>query len=114
MSQDIANGDMPRAIGEQLRREQMVIAAMHQKPWYRAGILARRPWRSALRRQRGESTLAWAWAWLTVVHDCADPAVGCSCSGSFRFPIEPMPVALASYAAPVRSAAPCPQGLSEA
>lgn len=100
MSQDVASSDMARAIGEQLRREQRVIAAMHQKAWYRVGVLARRPWRSALRRQRGESILAWVWAWLTVAHDCADPAVGCSCSGSFRFPKEPMPVIVTELSVP--------------
>ena len=76
------------AIERQLRREQAVIQAMHRKPWWRVGILNRRPWRSTARRGGGETLRSWVWGWLTKVHDCADPAIGCSCSGSFRFPIE--------------------------
>lgn len=65
----------------QLRREQAVIHAMHHKPWWRVGIFNRRPWLSGLTvREVG------LWSWLTVVHDCQDPVIGCSCSGGFRFP----------------------------
>jgi hypothetical protein len=67
---------------EQLRRERAVIAAMHARPLWRVGILLRRPWRSPTRPQ----TIRDLWPWLRFAHDCADPAVGCSCSGGFRFP----------------------------
>lgn len=70
----------------QLHREQAAVQAMHSVPWWRAGILLRRPWASEAKRGQRESRLSWAWAWLTVVHDCSDPSVGCSCSGGFRFP----------------------------
>lgn len=64
----------------QLRREQAVIEAMHRRPWWRLGILHRRPWRA--------SYFTNIWTWLRVAHDCQDPMIGCSCSGSFRFPLE--------------------------
>jgi hypothetical protein len=70
----------------QLRREQAVIEAMHRKPFWRVGILHRRPWRSGLKRSNGESLFSWIRSWLFVIHDCKDPAIGCSCSGGFRFP----------------------------
>lgn len=69
----------------QLRREQAVIQAIHGRPWWRVGILLRRPWRSSFRLRDVRSARS-LWAWLAVVHDCLDPAVACSCSGSFRFP----------------------------
>lgn len=69
-------------IGMQLRREQAVIEAMHRRPWWRVGILLRRPWRASWRPE----TLRDVWPWLTVAHDCQDPVIGCSCSGGFRFP----------------------------
>ena len=72
---------------KQLRREQACIQAMHDRPWWRVGILRRRPWRSTIRRWPKESILSHLWAWLFVIHDCQDPAVGCSCSGGFRFPL---------------------------
>jgi hypothetical protein len=71
---------------EQLRKEQACIQAMHHRPWWRVGILRRRPWRSPTRRWPGEPLLGYLWAWLFVKHDCQDPAVGCSCQGGFRFP----------------------------
>ncbi len=67
---------------KQLRREQAVIQAMHSRPWWRIGIVGRRPWRASWRPR----TLRQLWQWLTAAHDCRDPAVGCSCSGGFRFP----------------------------
>lgn len=73
----------------QLRREQAAIAAIHAKPWWRIGVLLRRPWRApASVKNRGacESFLKWISDWFLVIHDCQDPAVACSCSGGFRFP----------------------------
>ena len=70
---------------KQLRREQAAIEAIQALPWWRRGILLRRPWRSSMARS-GQSLLSWVCAWLFVIHDCADPAVACSCSGGFRFP----------------------------
>lgn len=73
------------AIG-QLRREQAVIDAVHRRPWWRIGFLLRRPWRAPNGgRNRGIQGVV---DWLCRLHDCSDPAVGCSCSGSFRFPSE--------------------------
>jgi len=69
-------------IEAQLRREQKVIEAIHHKPWWKIGILYRRPWRASWRPR----TLREIVSWLLAAHDCADPAVGCSCSGGFRFP----------------------------
>lgn len=62
-----------------------VIQAMHRKPWWRVSILNRKPWRRHSLFRYGY-TLRELWNWLTVVHDCKDPAVGCSCSGGYRFP----------------------------
>lgn len=70
---------------EQLRREQAVIDAMHHKPWWRVGIFHRRPWRRHGPFNFGVNRYE-LWSWLTLVHDCADPAIGCSCAGGFRFP----------------------------
>ncbi len=67
------------AIIDQLRREQACIEAIHRKPCWRIGILLRRPWRDQ------HPTLS-VIDWLFRAHDCSDPAVACSCSGSFRFP----------------------------
>ena len=66
----------------QLRREQAVIQAMHNRPWWRIGILARKPWCASWKPR----TLRQLWQWLAAAHDCQDPAVGCSCTGGFRFP----------------------------
>lgn len=44
----------------------------------------RRPWRSPFTPRlhiRGD-----LWNWLCNAHDCADPSVGCSCHGGYRFP----------------------------
>jgi len=68
---------------EQMRREQACIAAIHRRPWWRKGILLRRPWGH---RRVPLRSLRRFWGWLTTTHDCADPAVACSCSGGFRFP----------------------------
>lgn len=69
----------------QLRREQACIQAIHARPWWRVGILLRRPWRREPPWRYGWS-LRNLWSWLTVAHDCADPMVACSCTGGFRFP----------------------------
>jgi len=58
---------------KQLRREQAVIYAMHHRPWWRVGILLRRPWRA--RHPRYSPFLQWVYDWLFVHHDCADPLV---------------------------------------
>lgn len=72
----------------QLHREQQVILAMKHRPWWRVGVLLRRPW-----RRHGPFAYGFSFRelrnWTLIVHDCADPAIGCSCSGSFRFPPEP-------------------------
>lgn len=65
----------------QLRREQATIQAMHNRPWWRVSILLRRPWKA-----KKDELKASLWDYLTKVHDCTDPAVGCSCTGDFRFP----------------------------
>lgn len=69
---------------EQLRREQAAVAAMHRRPWWRVGVLLRRPWRAP----KGPRNSGWRGLvdWLYASHDCQDPMVGCSCSGGFRFP----------------------------
>ncbi len=65
----------------QLRRERAAIEAVHALPWWRVGILLRRPWRAR------DVFACTTWRqWLFEVHDCQDPAVACSCSGGFRFP----------------------------
>lgn len=72
----------------QLRREQAVIEAMHKRPWWRIGILHRRPWNSKAHRYPEDNLFTWIQVWLLVIHDCQDPMIGCSCTGSFRFPLE--------------------------
>jgi len=65
----------------------VVIQAMHDKPWWRVGILNRRPWRNPRKfKEHGHSFVSRLWNYCMTVHDCADPAVGCSCFGSYRFP----------------------------
>lgn len=67
-------------------RDREVITAM-QRRMARHPVryfLWRRPWRAPSRpnlRSLGDTM-----RWLRVAHDCADPSIGCSCSGGFRFP----------------------------
>lgn len=71
----------------QLDRERTVIAAMHRQRHLH--ILRRKPWRSRVKPIEGSTLrvkISSLWQWLRKAHDCADPAIGCSCSGSFRFP----------------------------
>jgi hypothetical protein len=74
-----------------LEREREVIRSM-QKKIYRSPIRSffwRKPWRAPSRpvwhgnlwRYIGDF-----FSWIRVAHDCQDPAVGCSCHPSFRFP----------------------------
>lgn len=57
----------------------------------------RKPWRSGwVPTWRKSSDCEWWryplillgnwWGWLRYAHDCQDPRIGCSCSGSYRFP----------------------------
>lgn len=65
------------------------IQARHHLPWWRIGVFLRRPWR---RRMVWSPSWRWIlhdlWAWLFICHDCSDPAVACSCTGSYRHPSE--------------------------
>jgi len=47
-------------------------------------FLWRRPWRSPSRPNL--RSLRDTLTWLGKAHDCADPSIGCSCSGGYRFP----------------------------
>jgi hypothetical protein len=73
------------------QRDQVVITAMQRRASRNPirDLLWRRPWRSPSRPTRGDTlaiTIRNYWQWLRMAHDCADPAVGCSCTGGFRFP----------------------------
>lgn len=63
-----------------------VVNAMQRKHdvWWRCwGVFWRKPWRAS-HRPRWSRPLD-VLDWLRKAHDCADPAVGCSCSGGFRY-----------------------------
>ena len=76
-------------------RDAEVIHAMQQRQYRWHGplldMLWRKPWKSptgpswSLNRSLriNASNLL---GWLRNAHDCADPSVGCSCQGGFRFP----------------------------
>lgn len=72
------------SIVDHIARSNAVIQAMHDRPWWRTGFLLRRPWRVS------SKTAGSVWyrlrTWFNVTHDCSDPAIGCSCAGSYRFP----------------------------
>lgn len=76
-----------------LSRYREVTQAVHNRPWWRVGILLRRPWAvdpvpldTARQQPTWAGGVAYVWSWLTVVHDCSDPSVACSCQGGFLFP----------------------------
>lgn len=66
-----------------IQRDQQIIRAMQRRSDRNPirSFLWRRPWRAP-----GHVPLRGFWQWLRNAHDCADPAVGCSCSGGFRYP----------------------------
>lgn len=76
-----------------LSRYREVTQAVHNRPWWRVGILLRRPWAvdpvpldTARQQPTWAGGVAYVWSWLTVAHDCSDPSVACSCQGGFLFP----------------------------
>lgn len=74
------------AKAEQWRRDRDALAAAQHRiarvPVL--DLLWRRPWRSSSRpRWRSLPDVR---AWLAAAHDCADPSVGCSCAGGYRYP----------------------------
>lgn len=82
---------------QEAERLRTALAAVRGRPWWRVGILLRRPWgvcslREAVRggfANRGLlGGLRVGVYWLTWEHDCTDPAVGCSCPGSPLRPFE--------------------------
>lgn len=74
--------------------EAEVIHAMQERMhrWHGPlDILWRKPWKSPAPTGWREGTtlpvkLRNVRHWLRYAHDCADPSVGCSCSGGFRYP----------------------------
>lgn len=75
-------------------RDQKTIAAMQKKLGsnFIKSFLWRKAWRSKTKSKamRGDNlriTIINLLSWLRYAHDCQDPAIGCSCHGSFRFPI---------------------------
>lgn len=79
----------------QLEREREVIRAMQwrQRRWHGplVDFLWRKPWRAPSGphlslRCDPVVNLGNLIGWLRFAHDCADPSIGCSCSGGFRFP----------------------------
>lgn len=81
-----------------LDRERACITAMQRRAARNPlrDFLWRRPWRSpggvpglieSVRRAKTPGVAVRnAWGWIAAAHDCADPAVACSCTGGFRFP----------------------------
>jgi hypothetical protein len=77
-----------------IRRESEVIAAMQYRTSRWLGpldIFWRKPWRSTSNPGwrsdiAVEVNLSNWLGWLLMAHDCYDPAVGCSCHPSYRFP----------------------------
>jgi hypothetical protein len=87
--------DLTAVLKVQLRREREVIAAMRrrQRKWHGPvlDLFWRKPWRSTagvgVSRDRSvRVNLSNFLGWLRNAHDCADPSVGCSCSGGYRHP----------------------------
>ena len=75
-----------QTVWDSRERDREVIQAMQRRADRNSlrGLLWRKPWRSSTRPNlRSVRDLL---QWLRVAHDCADPAVGCSCNGGFRFP----------------------------
>jgi hypothetical protein len=86
--------DLENSLRRQLDREREVIHAMqrrYDRP-FPFDILQRKPWRSPdpnlyLSNQHSlRVNVRNLYQWLRYAHDCADPSVGCACSGGFRFP----------------------------
>jgi hypothetical protein len=75
-----------RALWNNNERDNAVIRAMQRRASRNPirDFLWRRPWRSSSRPNL--ASLRDTWNWLAAAHDCSDPAVGCSCTGGFRFP----------------------------
>jgi len=73
-----------RTLWEQLQRERQVISAMQHRTKRNPvrDLLLRKPWKSPTKPHGWRDF----WQWLVCAHDCSDPAVGCSCSGGYRFP----------------------------
>ncbi|MFJ8687397.1 hypothetical protein [Micromonospora wenchangensis] len=75
-----------QAIWWSRERERNVIAAMQRRINRNPirGFLWRRPWRSSARPNlRSLRDVA---EWVRAAHNCADPSIGCSCTGGYRFP----------------------------
>jgi hypothetical protein len=74
---------------DRLERDGQVIRAMQRRIARNPvlDILWRKPWR-APHRPHGLRDLL---QWLRLAHDCQNPAVGCSCHPSFRFPASATP-----------------------
>ncbi|MBB3041183.1 hypothetical protein [Nocardioides soli] len=84
---------LERVLWDSRNRDRQAILAMQRRQdvWWRGwGILRRKPWRASHGPQiRGRSprvALSNLRRWLRAAHDCQDPAVACTCAGSFRFP----------------------------
>lgn len=83
-----------RIYSERLQREGEVIRAMQYRFAHRHPIrhfFWRKPWRSTapIGWSDGKTLtvkVANLVSWLRFAHDCTDPAVGCSCHPSYRFP----------------------------
>lgn len=80
--------DTERTLFDAREREQEVIRAMQRRAARNPirDLMWRRPWRAP--HGPNWRSARDAWQWLRAAHDCADPAVGCSCSGGFRFPAD--------------------------
>lgn len=78
--------DRARDVVAQWHRDRAaIVAAQHRiARWPLLDVLWRRPWRAPSRPNW--RSLADVRQWLAAAHDCADPSVGCSCAGSFRYP----------------------------
>jgi hypothetical protein len=83
-----------KALWYSRERDRDCIRAMQKRLGGVLGIFHRKPWRSSSKWYEGVLTDNYTLrvrilnflGWLRHAHDCSDLAVGCSCTGGYRFP----------------------------
>lgn len=86
----LTDSELAKIYKECLDRDREVIRAMQQRAARNPirHFMWRKPWKSPSKTHFSFSKIGFLnlISWLARAHDCSDPAVGCSCSGGFRFP----------------------------